>query len=445
MRVLLTLLRKDLANFMRDRVAFSLTFLVPIALIYVFGFVFGLTGKRESGPRGIRLAVVNQSDNPAAARLVDALRAETAFRVLATRTTSEGAERPLVEEDLRPMIENGDYRFAVLIPRDLIREDGIGIRIRILSNPANDIEAQMVNGLLQKTIFSNVPQLLGQSLQLQAKNAIGEQRLNQFNRAVATTVAGYFDGDAAAIERQMAAGDFGFSQLGGSGSAKDGAGDALAGLFKLETEQVVGRDVKSPEATRVVGGWAIMFLLFAVSNSAAAFFEEKKTGIFQRLLAAPLRRSGLLWSRFLWGVLLGVVQLTVLFLAGQVLYGIEVVGRLPNLVIVCLAAAAACSAFGMLVAALTPSAGAASGLSTFLVLIMSACGGAWFPISLMPPFMQEAAKFTLVYWAMDGFSQVLWAGRSLLQVLPTVGMLLGIAGGVMGFAVWRFNRRQLFG
>jgi ABC-2 type transport system permease protein len=59
--------------------------------------------------------------------------------------------------------------------------------------------------------------------------------------------------------------------------------------------------------------------------------------------------------------------------------------------------------------------------------------------------MQEAAKFTLVYWAMDGFSQVLWAGRSFLQILPTIGMLLGITFVVMGIAVWRFNRRQLFG
>lgn len=451
MRLYLTLLRKDVANFMRDRVAFGLTFVVPIALIYVFGFVFGLTGKKESGPRGIRLAVVNQSDLPAGAKLVDALKNETSFRIVTTRLNPDKSERPLVEDDLRPMIENGDFRFAVLIPRDVIREDAIGIRIKILSNPANDIETQMVNGLLQKTIFANVPQLLGQSLQLQAKKAIGEQRLGQFNRTIATATASNFGGDAAEIERQMAAGDFGFGQLTGSGSASGngdstaGGDNALANIFQIETVQVVGREVKSPEATRVVGGWAIMFLLFAVSGSAAAFFDEKRTGIFQRLLAAPMRRSDLLWSRFLWGVLLGLVQLTVIFLAGQILYGIDVTGHLGNLILISTVAAAACSAFGMLIAALTPTAGAANGLATFVVLIMSACGGAWFPLTLMPPFMQEFAKFTLVYWAMDGFSQVLWAGRSFVQILPTAGVLLGITFVVMGIAVWRLNRRAIFG
>ena len=78
------------------------------------------------------------------------------------------------------------------------------------------------------------------------------------------------------------------------------------------------------------------------------------------------------------------------------------------------------------------------------MLTMSATGGAWFPVSFMPEFMQTIAKFTLVYWSMEGFSQVLWAGQSFIQILPTVGILLGIAAAVMTVAVWRFNRGKLF-
>jgi len=127
-----------------------------------------------------------------------------------------------------------------------------------------------------------------------------------------------------------------------------------------------------------------------------------------------------------------------------VLYGIDVFANFGNLVIVSLAAAAACTAFGMLIVSLTSTPAAASGLATFLVLTMSACGGAWFPLSFMPPFMQELARFTLVYWSLEGFTQVLWAGHSFVQLLPTLGVLLGIAAGVMGVALWRFNRSRLF-
>lgn len=448
MPTILILLRKDLANFMRDKVAFSLTFLVPIALIYIFGQVFGLN-RKDPGPTGVRLAVIDESGQPAAQKLVEALRAEKAFRVITTRRAAAGeAAPPLTEADVRAMMHSNELRYAVIIPRDLFRPDGIGIQLRILSNPRNDIETQTVNGLLQKSIFSSVPELLGQSLQAQARRAIGAARLEQFNGTMAATISSAFGGDTKQIQRSLEAGDFGFATENDGPAATapggTGPGGAFANLVKIDSEQVIGRQVKSPEATRVVGGWALMFLLFALSGSASAFFDEKKTGIFQRLLAAPVSRTHLLCSRFAWGVLLGLVQLITLFLAGRLMYGIDVFGHLGNLLVVSTAAAAACTAFGMLLVAITPTSAAASGLATFLVLTMSACGGAWFPLSFMPEFMQQVAKFTIVYWAMEGFSQVLWAGQPLVQILPTVGVLLGIAAGVMALAVWRFNRSRLF-
>ena len=451
MRVLLVLLRKDCANFSRDRVAVALTFLVPIALIKIFGWVFGLTRKDEPGPRGIGLAIVNQSDNPGAQRLIDALKADKAFRVITTRTLPDKTQVPLAEADLRPRMRNNEFRFAVVLPPDLVRRDALGVHVLILSNPRNEIETQMVNGLLQKTIFSSVPELLGQSLQAQGRRVIGEERLARFNQTLARTIADAFGGDADEILRNLESGDFGLSQLRtGGGTANQsgsstGLASALGNIVKIDTEPVVGQNLKNPEATRVVGGWAMMFLLFALNGTASNYFDEKKTGIFQRLLASPVTRTQLLWSRFIFGVLLGLVQLTTLLLAGRVMYDIEVFGNFGNLVVICIAAAAACTAFGMLIAAITPTAAAASGLATFLIMIMSACGGAWFPISLMPAFMQTVGKFTLVYWAMEGFSQVLWAGNSFVQILPTVGVLLAIATGVMAIAVWRFKRGNLFG
>ena len=445
MRIILTLLRKDFANFLRDKTAVSLTFLVPVALIYIFGQVFGLN-RKDTGPTGVRLAVVNQSDNPAAQKLVAALKAEKSFRVLTHHVNPDKSERLLTEDDLRPMIRNREFRFALVIPSDVIAGKGIGLHLKILSDPRNEIETQTVNGLLQKAIFSNVPQLLGQSLQSSAKDYLGDARLEQLNGAMAAAVTKAFGGDVEETKRSLAAGDFGLGAIGETAPPGPAAASAdfFSKIVKIESEQVVGKDVKSPEATRVVGGWAMMFLMFALSHSAAGFFEEKKAGLFQRLLSAPVRRAHILWSRFLYGVILGLVQLTALFFAGRLMYGIDVLGNFGNLVVICTAAAAACTSFGMLLAAISPTAAAANGLATFLVLTMSATGGAWFPVSFMPEFMQAIAKFTLVYWSMEGFSQVLWAGQSFLQILPTVGILLGIAAGVMTVAVWRFNRGPIF-
>ena len=499
MRTILTLVRKDLANFHRNRAAVILTFFVPIALIYVFGQVFGLN-RKDSGPNGITLAVVNASasDSPAAQKLIDALQAEKAFRVLTKYINPDKSERPLTEDDVRAMIHDRQFRYAVVIPRDLLPAGSIGLHLKILSDPRNSIEAQMVNGLLQKTIFSNVPELLGQSLQARAKDFLGGPQFKEFNTRIAAAIAGAFGGDKEEIQRRIEAGDFGLSRLdrpatpadpraaskrsedgslrrldtpaapkpGEGGPAatnaspgatvstpppaaqsesKKNAEDFLSRIVKIDQEQVVGKKVKNPDATRVIGGQAIMFLLFALSGSAASFFDEKNAGLFQRLLSAPVTRGQLLWSRFLFGVIVGVVQLMTLFLAGNFMFGMDVLQHLGGLVIVCTAASAACTAFGMFVAAFSPNAAAASGLATLLVMMMSSTGGAWFPMSLMPEFMQKIGHFTLVYWSMEAFSQVLWADDPLVKILPTIGILLGIAVGVMSLSIWRLNRRNIFG
>jgi len=75
---------------------------------------------------------------------------------------------------------------------------------------------------------------------------------------------------------------------------------------------------------------------------------------------------------------------------------------------------------------------------------MSAIGGAWFPVSFMPDYIQAISKLTLVYWSVEGFTDVLWAGHSLFEVLPKIGILAGIAVVVMTAAVWRFNRSRFF-
>ena len=408
MYILLTLIGKDFANLRRNRGALVLSFIVPMIIIYIVGMVFGL-GRTDSGPSGIPFAVVNQSDNPASQKLVDALRAEKSFRVITEFVNPDKSTRQLTEADLRPMIHDRQFSYALVIPADLLSDSRIGLHLKILSDPRNDIEDQMINGLLQKTIFSNVPELLGQSLQARSKK---------------------FPGTAGADPEKILADNSG--------------GDIFSRIVQIDHEQVIGKDVKSPIATRIVGGYAVMFLLFALSNSSAAFFDEKNSGIFQRLLSSPVSRAQLLWSRFIYGVLFGLGQLLVLFLAGHLLYGVDVFGHLGNLLIVCACVAAACTGFGMLLAAITRSAAAASSLATLLVITMSACGGAWFPISLMPEFMQHLARYTLVYWAIEGFGAVLWAGDSFMQLLPILGVLIGVTVVVMTIAVWRFNRSPIF-
>ncbi|HEU5080272.1 MAG TPA: ABC transporter permease [Opitutaceae bacterium] len=470
----LVLAKKSLLLFFGKRPAVLITFIVPIALIYLFGQVFGLNKKAgDSGPTGISLAVVNQSSDPGAQKIIDALRAEKTFSVITERKGPNGTNVPLTEEDARSAIRNNAYHFALVIPPDLISDTQFGLHLRLLSDPRNEIESQMVNGILQKTLFSSVPNLLMHSLNKRAEQEIGSQKFENFRHKLAGNIAQNFGGDPQGIYDRLSAGDFWHDHFGestgaakksasageaankGAGAAaantptedepvKNGAGDVLSKLIRFDQEQLVGKDVSNPMAARLVGGYAVMFLLFALNGAASSLFDERRSGILQRILSAPVRPADILWGRFLFGVLVGLIQLMVMFFAGKVIYGLDLAPHIVPLIVLSIAAAAACTAFGMLLAAVSKSQEAANGLSTLLVLAMSAIGGAWFPVSMMPAAIQKVAHFTIVYWAVEGFTNILWAGQTVRQILPNILVLVGIAVGVMFIATASFKRNKMF-
>ncbi len=439
MRTVLILLGNELRRFVHDKTALSLTFLIPVVLIYIFGHVFGVTGG-GGGPTGIPIAVVSETDAPVAATITEALRKEKAFKVLTTEKQGD-QEVPLTEARVRAQMHTGSLRFAIIFPSDTQSDANFGLKLKFLNNPRNEIETQTVTGLVQKTIYTSAPQALVASLQKKGANFIGQENYDQFNHSLANSIAQAFGGEADEIYASLAKGEIGF---GGADGAGDGA-SIFESLIKIESEQVGGKQAKkSSMATRSVGGWAIMFLLFSLSGAATSLFDEKKAGLFQRLLAAPVRRTHILWSKYLFGMIVGLVQLGALFLAGRFLFGIDILSNFGNLVLICLAASLACVSFGMLLAAVSPTSAAANGLGTFLILTMSAIGGAWFPTSFMPEFIQKLSKLTIVYWSLEGFIKVLWANCTTLELLPTLAILAGIAAVVNAFSIWRFNHGQIF-
>ena len=443
MRTILILIGNEMRRFRSDRTAMSLTFLVPMVLIYIFGNVFGVGRPGGPAPTGIPLAIVNQSDSPFGTAVTAALQKEPAFKVITTEKDPAGQEQRLTEVRLREMIGGGSIRFGLIFPPDAAGDQFAGLKLKFLNNPRNEIETQTVIGLLQKTIYSSAPQALIVGVQKAGANFIGPENFESFNRSLADTIAGAFGGDRQQIYDNIKSGQLNFGASAGGGGST-GADSFLESLIKIEREQVGGGNVKSPMATRNVGGWAMMFLLFSLSASANSLFDERKAGLFQRLLSAPVRRTHILWSKYLFGMLLGFVQLTVLFVAGRFLFDIDIFSNFGNLLLICFAASTACVAFGMLLAAVAPSSSAASGLGTLLILTMSAIGGAWFPTSFMPEFVQQFSKLSIVYWAIDGFLKVLWANCTALELLPTLAVLFGIAAVVNTFSVWRFKRGNIF-
>jgi ABC-2 type transport system permease protein len=214
----------------------------------------------------------------------------------------------------------------------------------------------------------------------------------------------------------------------------------FSSIVKFDSRQLVGQKIVNPGLTRTVGGWAMMFLLFSLTSASTSLFEEKNEGTLKRLLCMPVNRAQILWSKYIYAIILGFVQLLVLFVFSWLLFGVEIWSNFFNLIIVIFASAAAAVAFGMLITSFAKSLSQAGGISTLLILVMSAIGGSWFPTSILPNWMQLLSKATLTYWSVEAFLQVLWRHASFSGIALHVGILLTIAILINSYALIRFKR-----
>ena len=62
----------------------------------------------------------------------------------------------------------------------------------------------------------------------------------------------------------------------------------------------------------------------------------------------------------------------------------------------------------------------------------------------MPEFIQHLSRLTIVYWSIEGFIQVLWANCTTWELLPTLGILVGIAAVANAISIWRFQHGHIF-
>ncbi len=430
------LVAKEFRLFWSDRVAVSLTFIVPVVLTVIFGAVFGGMG---GGPNGIRLAIVNQSSSELAKKIESELDTMKAIRLIRTFKDETGKEIKFDSINVKNFVKRGSASAALILPADMYTDTSLGLKVKLFFDPKNDIEIQMLQGIIQRTMFQQMPDIFTQTMQRQSERVLGADSGKLFNQGMASLVGKYFNIDTSWILNPSMS----WQQNNVPDSVKEKS-NFFAKAVQIEERQLVGEKIVSPWATRSVGGWAMMFLLFSLTGSATSLFDEKKTGVVLRLLASPISRTHILWSKYIFNMFLGMMQLMFLFIVGWLLFKIDIFSNLFNLILIVMAASIACTAFGMLLASFCRTPQQANGWGTLLILTMSSIGGAWFPISFMPEYIQFFSKFTIIYWSMDGFLQVLWRGVGTVAILPNIGILLGIATLINIVSVIQFKKGHVF-
>lgn len=436
MKTIYRLIVKDLIRFLNDKPAVLLTFIVPIVLIIIFGNIFGGSG----GPRGkANLILVNESNSVLGKLIEQKLDSSKALYPVKTYLSENGKDTiKFDEETAKEWVRTGRISAAVVIPKDFFADTSKSIRFKFYYDPKNDIESSIIQGNMQQIVMMQIPRVMPMLMQRKAIAFLGSDSAKYFLKGIGGVVKNYFGVNVDSFYNRVTKIDS--SSLYSSSADTSSETNFMSNLVKFESEQLVGKKITNPGLTRTVGGWAMMFLLFSLTGAATSLFEEKQEGTLKRLLCMPVKRSDILWSKYLYSMMLGIVQLLVMFIFSWAFYGVEIFSNFGNLLILIFASAAAAVSFGMLITSTTKTFNQANGISTLLILVMSAIGGSWFPTSFLPDWMQVISKCTLTYWSMEGFLQVLWRQSSFSGIASNVAILLLIAVLINAFALMKFRK-----
>lgn len=398
--------RKEQKIFLKDRKALVQFFLIPLLIITIANFAMG---RMYGGYDLIKLPIVDNDQSESSRRLIaevkdiEVLKVEDDYK-------NNGATYAMTETYVRNLINNNERSVAVIIP------EGFGEKVyadrnaelEILENPLDQMSVAITRGVMEVVASrlsanSIAVKLIVQELS-EKKTDINKDSLI---KEVISISQEFWKDPPVTVKSE--------SLLNLAGNKMD-------------------------PLKQNVPGFAIMFVLFSLAWGAMSLITEREQGTFDRILSAPVSKVVILAGKLMTTFLVACLQLFVFFAFGHFAFGMDLGDSIVGLVLMSAAVGLTATSMGIFMAAVAKTPAQVAGLTSLIVIGMSSLGGSLWPSELMPEYMRVAGHIlTINAWAMDGYKDLLWYGRGVIDILPEVGVLIGFAIFVFSVGVWRFR------
>jgi len=387
--MILTILKKDLKLFFSDRKAVLLSFLIPILLISLFAFAFG-GGASKTKP--IQLLISDKDQSTDSKSVVSKL--------------DELAEVKLIPKDITDavqLVKKGKYVGVLILEKGF--QDSINAGTKLPMELKYDAAREIEMGMLQSVLMQNLMSTVGK-------------------KSIKAKMNTYFDTNYSGMPSTMKEKIFNDMDSGNNSMSSSLGNNTM----DLKMTSIIKEDTKKGNLglIQAVAGTAIMMLLFSIAGIGGGLLDEKEAGTLKRLMYSPLKATDILFGKMGAALVLAILQLTVMFVFSWIVFGLPIFNDITALVLMILATAFAVSSFGMLLVAIAKTRQQLQGLSTIIILVMSAIGGSMVPLFVMPVIMQKIAVVSVNYWGIQGFYDIFWRNLTLIEILPKMGILAGI-------------------
>jgi ABC-2 type transport system permease protein len=402
----LTIALKDLLILTRDRSGFALMLIAPLALTLVVSFAFGGLGGGTGGTglANIPVALVDLDDGFFSRILLEVFESDDlAELVQPSLFTDANVARAAVDSDT--------LAAAVIIPPGfsdhLVSSEPAGgqVVIEIYANPTRPVGSGVIRSIVD-TVLDGIQRgiagsevTLGQAIQ---SGRIQPQEAEQLSQAAADAVV---------------------------------QANLITVRSRVEGSERTGFDFLNYMAPSM----AILYLTFTMANAGRSLLTERDGGTLPRMLVSTSHSSTILGGKLLGVYLTGVLQMSIVLIAGAFLFNIRW-GEPLAVILLTLALVAASSGWGVAIAAFARTPGQAGTTAMAINLVFAALAGNFIARSNYPQWLQTVGFITPNAWGIEGYWDLIYGG-TLASALPGILALLAMAAVLFTAAVIGFRRQ----
>jgi len=204
-------------------------------------------------------------------------------------------------------------------------------------------------------------------------------------------------------------------------------------------------DVNEVTTILLVGAvvWAYLGIIFEILTETVAW--ERWEGTIEYTFMAPLSRPIHLFGMGLFAIVYGVIRAIMLFAVVALFFHLELAhANFAAALIVLVIASISFIGIGMMTAVLpliSPEKGTQLGFVAQGVLLV--VSGVYYPVSVLPEWMQWLAKISPATYALDGIRDAIINGAGISAMWPDIWplILIGIVSVPLGLEVFRRGER----
>lgn len=392
---------KDTKILIRDRTALLILIAMPLTIIAILGMALGGIWNGEAAINKFDVAVVDHDGGNVSEVFVNDILGSADMKKMINVT------KP-TEEEARASVANGDLAAAVIIPEgfsDTVNR-GEDAALEVLGDPGQQIRSGTVRSITE---------------------------------SFATHASSVLIGVKTTVETLVGQGAAPPSQIGAL--SKQLAAEATEELHDPQISVTNKSAAKEKSVTALQyysAGMGVMFIMFGSMFGAFSLLDERHQLTLARMLAAPVSRATILSGKLGGIFLIGLLQFATLVAATRILFSVEWGSSVFGIVLLAASTVLAATGMAVFIASVTKTQGSTAGLAQVLIQGMAALGGSMMPLSAMPPAMQSLSKFTINYWAVSGFNDLM-LGKGVQAVGINCLFLAAFAIGFMVLGITRFR------